>query len=176
MGRGYAAEAPRHVRLRPLGLGEEKAAPVYAYEKDQEGNLILDENGNPIVTVIEGDEIPVTYLRNEDGELILDEKGDPIPTQTVPTDAVISRINSLGFREIWDDASPVWFRPQYNKERMYREKDLLQVVGHTPVMEIERTGNVFSCDLFSTYRSGDPIGTREFILIDTVTWRYQGIK
>ena len=31
-----------------------------------------------------------TYLRNEDGELILDEKGDPIPTQTVPTDAVIS--------------------------------------------------------------------------------------
>ena len=74
----------------PLGLGEEKAAPVYAYEKDEEGNLILDENGNPIVTVIEGDEIPVTYLRNEDGELILDEKGDPIPTQTVPTDAVIS--------------------------------------------------------------------------------------
>ena len=74
----------------PLGLGEEKAAPVYAYEKDEDGNLILDENGNPIVTVIEGDEIPVTYLRNEDGELILDEKGDPIPTQTVPTDAVIS--------------------------------------------------------------------------------------
>ena len=35
------------------------------------------------------------------------------------TDAVVSRINSLGFREIWDDASPVWFRPQYNKEKMY---------------------------------------------------------
>ena len=92
------------------------------------------------------------------------------------TDAVVNRINSLGFREIWDDGSPVWFRPQYNREKMYREKDLLQVVGHTPVTEIERTGNVFSCDLFSTYRSGDPIGTREFILIDTGTWRYQGIK
>ena len=92
------------------------------------------------------------------------------------TDAVVSRINSLGFREIWDDASPVWFRPQYNKERMYREKDLLQVVGHTPVMEIERTGNVFSCDLFSTYRNGDPVGTQEFVLIDTETWEYQGIK
>ena len=92
------------------------------------------------------------------------------------TDAVISRINSLGFREIWDDASPVWFRPQYNKEKMYREKDLLQIVGHTPVMEIERTGSVFSCDLFSTYRNGDPIGTQEFILIDTETWEYQGIK
>ena len=59
---------------------------------------------------------------------------------------------------------------------MYREKDLLQIVGHTPVMEIERTGSVFSCDLFSTYRNGDPIGTQEFILIDTETWEYQGIK
>ena len=52
---------------------EEKSVAVYAYEKDENGNLILDENGNPIVTVIEGDEIPVTYLRNEDGELILED-------------------------------------------------------------------------------------------------------
>lgn len=92
------------------------------------------------------------------------------------TDAVVDRINSLGFREIWDDASPIWFRPQYYKDRMYREKDMLQVVGHTPVKEAERLGNVFSCDLFSTYRNGDPIGTQEFILIDTETWEYQGIK
>ena len=42
------------------------------------------------MTVLEGNEIPVTYLRNEDGELILDEKGDPIPTQTIPADAVIT--------------------------------------------------------------------------------------
>ena len=74
----------------PLGASEENTAPVYSYERDENGVLVLDENGNPIVTVIEGDEIPVTYLRNEDGELILDEKGDPIPTQTVPTDAIIS--------------------------------------------------------------------------------------
>lgn len=69
---------------------EEKTGPVYSYERDENGALVLDENGNPIVTVIEGDEIPVTYLRNEDGELVLDENGDPIPTQTVPTDAVMS--------------------------------------------------------------------------------------
>ena len=92
------------------------------------------------------------------------------------TDAVIERINSLGFQEIWDDASPIWFRPQYYKEKMYREKDLLQVVGHTPVKEIERVGNLFSCDLFSAYRNGEPIGTKEFVLIDTETWEYQGIK
>lgn len=92
------------------------------------------------------------------------------------TDAVIDRVNSLGFREIWDDASPIWFRPQSYNEKMYREKDLLQVVGHTPVMKIDRNGNVLSCDLFSSYRNGDPIGTQEFLLIDTETWEYQGIK
>ena len=92
------------------------------------------------------------------------------------TDAVVQRINSLGFMEIWDDASPIWFRPQYYSEKMYREKDVLQVVGHTPVQEIDLTGNVLSCDLFSTYRNGDPIGTKEFVLLDTETWEYQGIR
>ena len=92
------------------------------------------------------------------------------------TDAVLQRINTLGFTEIWDDASPIWFRPQYYNEEMYREADLLQVVGHTPVEEISRTGNVLSCDLFSTYRNGKPVGTQEFILINTETWEYQGIK
>jgi hypothetical protein len=92
------------------------------------------------------------------------------------TDAIVKRINSLGFMEIWDDASPIWFRPQYYSEKMYRENDMLQVVGHTPVTEIDRTGNVLSCALFSLYRNGDPIGTKEFVLLDTETWEYQGIK
>jgi SH3-like domain-containing protein len=69
----------------PLGLGDE--AIPYAFEKDEDGNLILDENGNPFVTVYGGAEIPVTYQRNEDGSLVLDENGNPIPTQTVPADA-----------------------------------------------------------------------------------------
>lgn len=59
---------------------------------------------------------------------------------------------------------------------MYRETDLLQIVGHTPVDEIDRTGNVVTCDLFSTTRTGGPIGTEEFLLIDTVTWEYEVIK
>ena len=91
-------------------------------------------------------------------------------------DAVIDRINCLGRNEMWDDASPIWFRPQFYNEKMYRETDLLQVVGHTPVMQIDHLGNVLSCDLFSTYRTGDPIGTEEFLLIDTETWEYKGIK
>ena len=92
------------------------------------------------------------------------------------TDAVIEKINLLGRNEMWDDASPLWFRPQFYNEKMYKESDLLQVVGHTPVMQIDRLCNVLSCDLFSTYRTGDPIGTEEFLLIDTETWEHEGIK
>ena len=92
------------------------------------------------------------------------------------TDAVIEKINLLGRNEMWDDASPLWFRPQFYNEKMYKEEDLLQVVGHTPVMQIDRLGNMLSCDLFSTYSTGDPIGTQEYLLIDTVTWEYEGIK
>ena len=92
------------------------------------------------------------------------------------TDAVIEKINLLGRNEMWDDASPLWFRPQFYNEKMYKEEDLLQVEGHTPVMQIDRLGNMLSCDLFSTYSTGDPIGTQEYLLIDTVTWEYEGIK
>ena len=77
---------------------------------------------------------------------------------------------------MWDDASPLWLRPQFDFEKMYREADILQVGGHTPVEKIDRLGNVISCDLCSTYRTGDPIGTQEFLLIDTATWDYKGIK
>lgn len=92
------------------------------------------------------------------------------------SDAVIEKINCLGRGEMWDDASPLWLRPQFYHVKMYKEAGILQVVGHTPVEEIERLGNIISCDLFSTYRTGDPIGTQEFLLIDTATWEYKGIK
>ena len=91
-------------------------------------------------------------------------------------DAIIEKINCLGRNEMWDDASPLWSRPQFNYEKMYRESDILQIVGHTPVREISRLGNVISCDSFSTYRNGVPIGTQEYLLIDTATWEYEGIK
>ena len=52
----------------------------------------------------------------------------------------------------------------------------MQVVGHTPIKQIEKNGNLISCDVFSTYRNGNPIGTQEFLLIDTITWEYLEIK
>lgn len=57
---------------------------VLSYQKNADGTLILDANGNPLPIVPEGQEIPVSYERNEDGTLILDADGNPIVTATVP--------------------------------------------------------------------------------------------
>lgn len=91
-------------------------------------------------------------------------------------DEVVNRINDLHHDSMWNDASPIWYRPQFSAGRMYKPRKILQVVGHTPVDEIYRKDNVISCDVFSTYRDGRSIGTREFLLIDTKTWKFRGIS
>lgn len=89
-------------------------------------------------------------------------------------DKVIETINTFDWQHLWHDDSPLWYRPQIYKGRMYKPRKLLQVVGHTPVKEIYREGNVISCDVFSTDEAGKPIGTQEFLLIDTNTWEFEG--
>ena len=91
-------------------------------------------------------------------------------------DKVIEVINSLHKKEMWVNDSTIWLRPQYGQIRMYKPRKLLQVVGHTPVESITRKGNVISCDTFSTFRDGTPIGPRQFLLIDTKTWEFSGIS
>ena len=91
-------------------------------------------------------------------------------------DAVVNAVNGLDSDIMWQDLSPIWYRPQSYKGKMYKPRKLLQVVGHTPVERLEKDGNVLSCDVFSTYRDGSPIGTQEFLLLDTVSWEYHGIK
>ena len=91
-------------------------------------------------------------------------------------DAVLEIINGLGRNEMWNDASPIWLRPQGRKMRLYKPRKLLQVVGHTPMDRITKEGNLISTDVFSTYRDGRPIGTEEFLLLDTLTWDYDGVK
>ena len=91
-------------------------------------------------------------------------------------DNVISFINGLGKEEIWQDTSPVWSRPQYYEEDMYGADTFTQVVGHTPVEKIYKKGNVISCDVFSTRGDGSPIGTQEFLIIDTETDEYISVK
>ena len=91
-------------------------------------------------------------------------------------DAVVEEINKLGRTEMWNDMSPIWLRPQRLGIRLYKPRKLLQVVGHTPMDEITREKNLISSDVFSTYWDGRPIGTQEFLLLDTETWEYVGVK
>lgn len=75
------------------------------------------------------------------------------------TDQAIDFINGLHHDSMWNDISPIWYRPQHSTGKMYKSDEILQVVGHTPVDKISRIGNVISCDVFSTYRNGEPIGS-----------------
>lgn len=69
---------------------EEPAAEIgYTYDRDENGALILDESGNPVVHVPEGWDIPVKFLRDEEGNLVLDENGNPVIEQTVPAGSQI---------------------------------------------------------------------------------------
>ena len=74
-------------------------------------------------------------------------------------DTVLNYINNLGKMKMWYDGSPIWLRPQYTDVKMYKSRQFLQVV-----------------DVFSTYRDGKPIGTEEFLLLDTITWDYSMVN
>ena len=91
-------------------------------------------------------------------------------------DAVVDTINQLGVAQMWKDDSPIWLRPQKKNIRLYKPRKLLQVVGHTPVKSITKKNNLISCDVFSTDPDGTPYGSQEYLLLDTLTWEYYGIK
>lgn len=58
--------------------------PVITYERDENGQLVLDENGQPMAIVPEGMEVPTEYVRDGNGILVLDIHGNPIPLNTIP--------------------------------------------------------------------------------------------
>ncbi|MBP3783275.1 MAG: metallophosphoesterase [Butyrivibrio sp.] len=90
-------------------------------------------------------------------------------------DCMIDIINGYGYEKLWEENSPIWIRPQYgNLAKGMFPKDLLQVVGHTPVNEVLVQDNLITVDTFSTTRGGTPIGNEEFIFVETVekTWGY----
>ena len=95
---------------------------------------------------------------------------------TDDVDDVLDYVNHLGEMKMWYDGSPIWLRPQYTDVKMYKSHQFLQVVGHTPMETITKKKNVISCDVFSTYRDGKPIGTEEFLLLDTITWDYSMVN
>ncbi|MGN8819645.1 metallophosphoesterase family protein [Atopobiaceae bacterium HCP3S3_A4] len=94
------------------------------------------------------------------------------------TDDALAAINQMGRDELWQEFSPLWARPQgmADLDILYRPQELFQVVGHTPVKYVREEGNLLSCDVFSTYSWGGPIGTEEFSLVDTKSWTFRTIK
>ncbi len=89
-------------------------------------------------------------------------------------DDIIKTVNGMGPEELWRDESPLWVRPQGGTTRMYT-KDMLQVVGHTPVAKPQLDGNVLTVDTFSTYRDGSAIGNQKFVWVDTISRSYKEI-
>ena len=88
-------------------------------------------------------------------------------------DYIVARINQMEEAELWTDNSPIWARPQDGEMRIY-PKDIMQVVGHTPVSAPLEEENLLTLDTFSTYPNGNPIGDERFVWVDTVekTWAY----
>ncbi|MBE5968860.1 MAG: metallophosphoesterase [Lachnospiraceae bacterium] len=91
-------------------------------------------------------------------------------------DDVIAAVNAASIDILWNDESPLWFRPQYKAKKMFRADTYKQVVGHTPVDKIFEKDSIISTDVFSTYRDGRQIGESAMIVIDSINGDYEKIN
>ena len=150
--------------------GYSPIAPLVVCEKLEELRKALPDEGQ------------MAYLQRADNVLFSHGGlADAFVRKYVPSkqyndvDAVLETVNGFERWSMWQDMSPIWLRPQYSHEKMYKPRKLLQVVGHTPVRSIERIGNLISCDTFSTYSNGERFGNWAFTVVDTKTWGHKGI-
>lgn len=95
--------------------------------------------------------------------------------ETRDIDDIISEINRMGEEQMWTDNSPIWLRPQDGRDKIFRRKQYLQVVGHTPVRMLYKRGNVISTDVFSTYSDGRNIGSCLYLIINTETHEFESV-
>ena len=91
-------------------------------------------------------------------------------------DEVLAAVNSAPQAYLWDDRSPLWFRPQNTNKKAFRSDKYTQVVGHTPVTSICEKNGFISTDVFSTHPRGGQIGLPNMIVIDTVSRKYEIIE
>lgn len=90
-------------------------------------------------------------------------------------DEVLNAVNNASDEYLWNDESPLWYRPQYKETDAFRKEAYTQVVGHTPVDNIYEKNGFISTDVFSTYSDGRQIGESAMIIIDTETRKYDKI-
>ena len=91
---------------------------------------------------------------------------------STPIDEIIRSVNELPGNVLWNDASPIWARPEDGYA--YYSRGLLQVVGHTPVEKVryDEDKHLLMTDTFSTYCNGSPYGNRKFTWVDTDTKKW----
>ena len=90
-------------------------------------------------------------------------------------DEVLEAVNSASDKYLWNDESPLWYRPQDKETEAFRKEIYTQVVGHTPVKEIYEKNGFISTDVFSAYSDGRQIGESAMIIIDTETRKYEKV-
>ena len=81
-------------------------------------------------------------------------------------DDVIAAVNDASHDFLWNDESPLWFRPQYETREIFRADIYKQVVGHTPVERIFEKAGIISNEVFYTDRDGSQSGEYALIVID----------
>lgn len=91
-------------------------------------------------------------------------------------DEILSVINEASPKYLWNDESPLWFRPQHRNIDAFRKEIYTQVVGHTPVDKIYEDNGFISTDVFSTYRDGRQIGESAMVVIDSVSREFEKIE
>ena len=93
-----------------------------------------------------------------------------VENEPITTERLRSLVNFASPRDLWSEDSPIWARPQIKPYRLFgRDEGVLNVVGHTPVIQpIERNG-LLSTDTFSTDGHGNFLGVTRFVVLDTET-------
>lgn len=91
-------------------------------------------------------------------------------------DEILEMVNGVPPKYMWNDDSPLWLRPQYRDVEAFRKDTYLQVIGHTPVEEINLRNGFLSTDVFSRRSDGSQIGESAMAVIDTVTKEYEKVE
>ena len=90
----------------------------------------------------------------------------------LPVATAIEEINALPLQNLWFDESPLWARPQYRF--LHNSGEWLgctQVIGHTPMRNIDQCGTIISADVFST-DWGKKYGEEKMVVINSKTGKF----
>lgn len=79
---------------------------------------------------------------------------------------------------LWQDSSPLWHRPT-NKLRVNTfNPNIMQVVGHTPVMTVMRDNpdNILYTDTWSTNNRKERLGDKSLAIVDTESQTWEKVN